>query len=87
MNFTKSQIDDLNAVLTVTVNKEDYAEKVATSLKNYRKTANVPGFRKGQVPMGMNKKQYEMPLVYEEVNKLLQTGVENYLRENKLNIT
>jgi len=86
MNFTKSQIDDLNAVLTVTVNKEDYAEKVATSLKNYRKTANVPGFRKGQVPMGMIKKQYEMPLVYEEVNKLLQTGVENYLRENKLNI-
>ena len=86
MNFTQSQIDDLNAVLTVTVEKADYADKVAADLKNYRKNANVPGFRKGQVPMSMIKKQYEMPLIYEEVNKLLQSGVENYLRENKIDI-
>lgn len=86
MNFKQSQIDDLNAVLTVTVEKADYADKVAASLKNYRKNANVPGFRKGQVPMGMIKKQYEMPLIYDEVNKLLQSGVDNYLRENKIDI-
>ena len=84
MNFTQSQIDELTSILTVTVEKADYADKVATDLKNYRKTANVPGFRKGQVPMSMIKKQYEMPLIYEEVNKLLQSGVENYLRENKI---
>lgn len=86
MNFTQSQIDELTTMLTVTVEKADYAEKVATDLKNYRKNANVPGFRKGQVPMSMIKKQYELPLIYDEVNKLLQNGVENYLRENKINI-
>ena len=86
MKFNQSQIDDLNAVLTVSIDKEDYADKVNSALKNYRKNANVPGFRKGQVPMSLIKKQYEMPLVYDEVNKLLQSGVEKYLRENELNI-
>lgn len=86
MNFTQSKIDDLNAVLTVTVDKNDYTDKVAEALKSYRKNANIPGFRKGQVPMSLIKKQYEMPLVYDEVNKLLQSGVDNYLRENKIDI-
>ncbi|MDO5655158.1 MAG: trigger factor [Flavobacteriaceae bacterium] len=86
MKFNRSNSDELNAVLTVTVDKADYADKVNDALKNYRKNANIPGFRKGQVPMSLIKKQYEMPLVYEEVNKLLQTGVDNYLRENKVEI-
>lgn len=86
MKFNQSKTDDLNAVLTVTVDKSDYADKVESALKNYRKTANVPGFRKGHVPMSLIKKQYEMPMVYEEVNKLLQTGVDNYLRDNKIAI-
>ena len=86
MKFNRSNTDDLNTVLTVTVDKADYTDKVNTALKNYRKNANVPGFRKGQVPMSLIKKQYEMPMIYEEVNKLLQQGVDNYLREEKLNI-
>lgn len=86
MNFTQSKIDDLNSVLKVTVEKADFADKVSDALKNYRKNANVPGFRKGQVPMSLIKKQYEKPLMYEEVNKLLQSGVDEYLRENKIEI-
>ena len=86
MKFNRSNTDDLNAVLTVTVDRADYADKVNQALKNYRKNANIPGFRKGQVPMSLIKKQYEMPLVYDEVNKLLQTGVDDYLRDNELQI-
>ncbi|MXV37567.1 trigger factor [Flavobacteriaceae bacterium Ap0902] len=86
MKFIQSKIDDLNAVLTVTVEKDDYADKVNSALKNYKKNANIPGFRKGQVPMSLIKKQHEKPLMYEEVNKLLQSGVDNYLKENKIEI-
>lgn len=86
MKVTQSKVDDLNAVLTVSVDKEDYAEKVNKALKNYKKNANVPGFRKGQVPMGLIKKQYEKPLIYDEVNKLLQSNVDKYLTENKVEL-
>ena len=58
MNITKEQIDELNAVVKVAVTKDDYFDKVETILKDYRKQANIPGFRKGQVPMGLIKKQY-----------------------------
>ncbi|MEL6976175.1 MAG: trigger factor family protein, partial [Bacteroidota bacterium] len=50
MNITKQQIDELNAVVKVAISKEDYQEKVDTILKDYRKQANIPGFRNGQVP-------------------------------------
>ncbi|NNE77664.1 MAG: trigger factor family protein, partial [Pricia sp.] len=49
MNITKKEIDSLNAVVTVEIAKEDYSEKVNSILNNYRKTANIPGFRKGHV--------------------------------------
>ena len=58
MNITKEQIDELNAVLKVAITKEDYQEKVDKILKDYRKNANIPGFRKGQVPLGLIRKQY-----------------------------
>ncbi len=86
MNITQSKVDDLNSVLTVNIDKEDYKGSVDKMLKDYRKSANVPGFRKGQVPMSLIKKQYEKPLVYEEVNKLLQKSVDDYLQENKISI-
>ena len=57
MNITKKDIDSLNAVVTVEVKETDYSEKVKSILNNYRKTANIPGFRKGHVPLGMVKKQ------------------------------
>src|SRR5690625_1139174 len=59
MNITQNNIDDLNAVLTVIIEKEDYQEKVEKVLKDYRKNATIKGFRKGQVPMSFIKKQQE----------------------------
>lgn len=86
MNITKKDIDKLNAVLTVEVSKEDYSANVEKVLNNYRKTANIPGFRKGHIPMGMVKKQYGKAVLVEEVNKVLQDALHKYLNEEKLDI-
>ena len=86
MNITKEQIDKLNAVLKVEVSKDDYQEKVDTILKDYKKQANIPGFRKGQVPMGLIKKQYGKAVLVDEVNKLLQDNLNKYLTEEKLDV-
>jgi trigger factor len=86
MNITKEQIDELNAVVKVAVTKDDYQDKVETILKDYRKQANIPGFRKGQVPMGIIKKQYGKAVLVDEVNKLLQDNLNKYLTEEKLDV-
>lgn len=86
MNITKKDIDKLNAVLTVEVSKEDYSGKVEKVLNDYRKNANIPGFRKGHVPMGMVKKQYGKAVLVEEVNKLLQDALHKFLNEEKLDV-
>ena len=86
MNITKKDIDKLNAVLTVEVSKDDYSSKVEKVLADYRKNANIPGFRKGHVPMGMVKKQYGKAVLVEEVNKLLQDALHKFLTEEKLDI-
>ncbi|WP_324720048.1 trigger factor [Salinimicrobium sp. HB62] len=86
MNITRENIDDLNAVLKVDIAKEDYSGKVEKVLKDYRKNANIPGFRKGHVPMGMVKKQYGKAVLVDEVNKLLQDALNKYLTEEKLDV-
>ena len=86
MNITKQQIDELNAVVKVAISKEDYQEKVDTILKDYRKQANIPGFRKGQVPLGLIKKQYGKAVLVDEVNKLFQDNLNKYLTEEKLDV-
>ena len=86
MNISKEQIDNLNAVLTVEIKKEDYSDRVEKILKDYRKNANIPGFRKGHVPMGMVKKQYGEAVMADEVNKLIQESLNNFLTEEKLDI-
>ncbi|MBQ0767868.1 MAG: trigger factor [Bizionia sp.] len=86
MNITRENIDALNAVVTVDIAKDDYNNKVQKILTDYRKTANIPGFRKGQVPMGMVKKQYGKAVLIEEVNKLLQESLNKYLAEEKLDV-
>lgn len=86
MNITKTDIDQLNAVITVEISKEDYTEKVEKVLNNYRKTANIPGFRKGHVPMGMVRKQYGTGVLVEEVNKLMQDALHKFLNDEKLDI-
>ena len=86
MNITRENIDELNAVVKVDIAKEDYEGKVEKILKDYRKNANIPGFRKGHVPMGMVKKQYGKAVLVDEVNKLLQDSLNNYLTEEKLDV-
>lgn len=86
MNITKNTTDNLNAVLTVTVDKADYQEKVVDVLNQYKKTANIKGFRKGQVPMSFIKKQYEQAVIFDTVNDLLQKSVSDYINEEKLSI-
>ncbi|WP_027393490.1 trigger factor [Aquimarina latercula] len=86
MNISKEQLDDLNAVVTVDIAKADYSDKVDNILKDYRKNANIPGFRKGHVPMGLVKKQYGRAVLVDEVNKLLQDALNKYLTEEKLDV-
>lgn len=86
MNITRENVDALNAVVKVDIAKEDYSDKVEKILTDYRKTANIPGFRKGHVPMGMVKKQYGKSVLVDEVNKLLQDALNKYLTEEKLDV-
>ncbi len=86
MNITRENIDELNAVVKVDIAKDDYSQKVEKILKDYRKTANIPGFRKGHVPMGLVKRQYGQAVLVDEVNKLLQDALNKYLTEEKLDV-
>ncbi|WP_430928012.1 trigger factor [Polaribacter marinivivus] len=86
MNITKENLDALNAVVKVDIVTEDYQEKVTEVLNDYRKKANIPGFRKGHVPMGMVKKQYGKSVMIDEVNKLLQDSLNKFITEEKLDI-
>lgn len=86
MNITRNNLDALNAVITIDLAKQDFAENVEKVLKDYRKNANIPGFRKGQVPAALVKKQYGQAIMFDEVNKLLQESLNNYLNDEKLDI-
>ena len=84
MKITFENPDKINGLLTITVEKEDYQEKVEKTLKNYRKRAQVPGFRPGMVPMGMVKKQYGTAAKVDEINRLLGDKLMEYIRENNI---
>lgn len=86
MNITKEQVDALNAVVKVAIEAKDYNAKVTEVLNDYRRKANIPGFRKGHVPMGLVKKQYGKSVMIDEVNKLLQDALNKFLVEEKLDI-
>lgn len=86
MNITKESVDSLNAVIKIDITATDYKEKVDGILLDYRKKADIPGFRKGHVPMGMVKKQYGKSIMIDEINKMLQESLNNYLTEEKLEI-
>lgn len=86
MEISKTVIDNLNIVINISIDKKDYEEKVNTVLKDYRKKANIPGFRKGHVPFGMIKKQYEKAVTADEVNKLLQENLDKYIKNEKLEL-
>lgn len=86
MNITKESIDELNAIVKIEISESDYQDKVAEILKDYSKKADIPGFRKGHVPMGMVKKQYGKSIMIDEVNKLIQDSLNKFLVEEKLDI-
>ena len=86
MNISLQNTDKLNAVLTAVVEPADYEGNVAKAIKDFSKKANMPGFRPGKVPAALIKKQYGKSIIVEEVNKVLQESLYNYIRENKVNM-
>ncbi len=86
MNISKTNIDELNAVIKLTIEKSDYDATVNETLKDYRKRANMPGFRKGMVPAGLIKKMYGKAILAEEINKILSKELNRYISEENLQI-
>lgn len=86
MNISKKDIDQLNAELTITVGPSDYEERVNNALKRVQRQAAMPGFRPGKVPAGLIKKQYGKSILADELNKLLNDTLHQYINENQLEI-
>jgi trigger factor len=84
MNITRQNIDDLNAVLKLQLEKNDYEERVSKILKDYRKKANIPGFRPGNVPISLIKKMYYKPVLVEEINKIVGEKITAYLKDENI---
>ncbi len=86
MNITKHDIDSLNAEIIISVTPVDYDTRVTEAIKKVQRQASMPGFRPGKVPIGLIKKQHGTQILVEEVNKMLQDSVYNYIEENKIEI-
>lgn len=84
MKISFENPDKVNGLLTLTVETADFQERVNKTLKDYRKKANVPGFRPGMVPMGMIKKQFGEAVKAEEINKLIGEEIYKYVNDNKI---
>ena len=86
MEFTLTNLDATSARLVVNVVEADYSAQVEKTLKNFRQKANIPGFRPGMVPMGLIKKQYGTAVKAEEINKILQQKIFEYIKENNVDM-
>lgn len=86
MNISLQNIDKVNAELVAVIEPADYTDKYAKAVKAASKKINMPGFRPGMVPVGLVKKQFGTSILLEEINKILQEGVFEYIRENKVNM-
>ncbi len=86
MEFTLTNLDATSARLVVKVVEADYSAQVEKTLKNFRQKANIPGFRPGMVPMALVKKQYGTAVKAEEINKVLQQKVFEYIKENNIDM-
>ncbi|WP_438962061.1 trigger factor [Nonlabens sp.] len=86
MNIKRTDIDALNATLTLNIEKADYQEKVDKLLADYRKTATIPGFRKGHVPASLIRKKYRTPLLVDEINKMIQQQLNEYITKEELEL-
>ena len=86
MNINRESIDDLNAVLKIQVEKADYESNVEKILRDYRKKANIKGFRPGMVPIGLIKKMYGKAIQIDEINKVVTDNIQKYLTDEKIEI-
>lgn len=86
MNITREDINELNTVLKVKIGKPDYEDKVENVLKDYRKKANIKGFRPGMVPIGLVKKMYGKAVQIDEINKIVTENIQKYLVDEKIEI-
>ena len=86
MDINRENIDELNAVLKIKIGKPDYEEKVENVLKDYRKKANIKGFRPGMVPIGLVRKMYGKAIQVDEINKIVTENIQKYLADEKLEI-
>jgi trigger factor len=86
MNITQERIDDLNAVLKVSITPDDYKKSVDDALKKYSKKVNMPGFRPGMVPLNLVRKMYGKAVLADELNRLVADSVDKYITENKIEI-
>lgn len=86
MNITQEKTGELNALVTINLEPQDYKERVDKAIKSYSKRVNIPGFRPGMVPKGHIKKLYGKSILLEEINNLLSDSLNNYISENKLEI-
>ena len=86
MNITRQNIDELNANLKLQVSKADYEERVSTKLNDYRKKANMPGFRPGKVPASLINKMYGKAILVEEINKLVSESINEYIKTQDIQV-
>ncbi len=86
MNTVEEKIDDLNSVVRIKIDKEDYAEKVENTLKKYRKDANIPGFRPGKTPMGFIKKRFGKGVLADELNELVGKSLNEFIQSNNIEV-
>ena len=84
MKISFENPDKVNGLMTITVEESDYKNEVEKTLKDYRKRANIPGFRQGQVPMGMIKRQYGSQVKMDVINKILGENLQKYITDNKI---
>ena len=86
MKIDLKKIDKLNSAINILIEKKDYENKVSNTIKEYRSKINLPGFRKGHVPLSLIKKKYEKAIIVEETNKILSKSLNKYILDNKLRI-
>ena len=86
MNIAQEKVDDLNAVVKITIAPEDYSPRVEKALKEQAKKANLPGFRKGMVPVGHIKRMYGKSILVEEINNMLNENISKHLTDNQVEV-
>ena len=86
MNISQNRIDDLNLELTLSITKDDYADSMKKKLADFRKKADIKGFRKGMVPMSLVEKMYGQQALVDAVNDAISEGLNNFIQENNIRV-